>query len=72
MPGQRLSNVGPRPASGGRGFGAVTLITWHRWRYRRAARRSQGGASVAPTERRQPSDHNWPPAAVVSPLGTAA
>jgi predicted lipoprotein with Yx(FWY)xxD motif len=37
------SHAGPRLPEGGRSSAGILEITWHRWRYRRAARRRRSG-----------------------------
>jgi predicted lipoprotein with Yx(FWY)xxD motif len=46
MSGLTPSGAGPRQRDGGRSSGAIREITWHRWRYRRAARRRQSGGPL--------------------------
>src|SRR5436305_14608826 len=43
MPELAPRNAGPRPPEGGRLSGGILEITWHRWRYRRPARRRPSG-----------------------------
>ena len=52
VPGPGPSDAGLRPPDGGRQSSRVLAINWHRWRYRRAARRREHGRSSGPARPR--------------------
>src|SRR5580704_9287250 len=51
MPELTPRQAGPRPLEGGRSSGSILEITWHRWRYCRAARRRR--SQIPPTNQRK-------------------